>query len=145
VILADRYEKEVEFFTFGGSVDMIPNSSALIYLFESTAPILELTSLGKTVVNQLAYEAQEIIGRMEEQWEEQHSRGFPERLTEIEPCSLYIAILNTILLRYEGAQALEEVYHALHSTVENERERLIAHDLWSDEPRRVEELVWSAV
>jgi hypothetical protein len=79
VTLADRYEKEVEFFTFGGAVDVISNPIALVYLFTSAAPILELTAKANAVSDQLASEAEEIIGRVGEQWQEEYDEGFAER------------------------------------------------------------------
>jgi hypothetical protein len=141
VTLADRYEKEVEFFTFGGAVDVISNPTALVCLFTSAAPILELTAKANAVSDQLASEAEEIIGRVGEQWQEEYDEGFAERLIEVEPFSLYIAVLNTILLRYRATPALSETYPALHSALKKEREWLLARDLWPDEPSSVEELI----
>ena len=141
----DRYEKEVEFFTFGGFVRRIPDASALIYLFESGAPILEITPQEETIADQLTYEARVVLGRVEEQWEEQHDEEFPQRLTEIDPFSLYTAILSEILRRYRRVSTLDQAYHALHKALRNEKQRLSASGLWPDELATPEELILGTV
>jgi hypothetical protein len=144
VVLLDRYDKEVEFFTLGGSVRRVPDSSALIYLFESNAPILELTPREKTVSDQLAYEAEEVLGRIEEQWDEHRDGGFAERLTEIDPFALYVSILDAILLRYGRAESLHNAHRTLHTALEEEKQRLRAHELWPDQLPTPEDLVFGA-
>jgi hypothetical protein len=83
VSLYDRVEKQVEFFTFGGTVDVVSDSGALIYAFRSSAPILELTSPEETASDQLAYEAEGILAETEEQWEERYPSEQLVRCTPI--------------------------------------------------------------
>jgi hypothetical protein len=124
VVLTDRREKEVEFFNFGGTVERITTESALVYAFDSPAPILGLTAAGNTVSDQLAFETEGILGELEEQYEERYGRAFPKRLAEIDPVSLYVAIVNSILTRYEEAPRLEEAFHGLYDALREEKSRL---------------------
>jgi hypothetical protein len=145
VILHDRFEKEVEFFTFGGTIDVVSNPSALIYAFRSSAPILELVSPDGTVSDQLAYEAEGILARMEERWLEQYDEGFAARLTEIAPFSLYTAILNAIILRYQGEPALKTAFRTLYAALEQEKAHLSVHGLWPEHVPDVEDLLVPSV
>jgi hypothetical protein len=145
VILTDRYDKQVEFFTFGGSVDSFAGVHTLVYAFRSPAPILEFTSPEETVSDQLACEAEGILAELEERWEEQYDKGFAERLTEIEPTTLYVAILNTVLLRYQGAPALQEAFRTLYAALEKEKRHLSMHGLWPEHPTRVQDLLFESV
>jgi hypothetical protein len=144
VSLFDRAEREVEFFTFGATVEVVSNPSALFYAFHSPAPILELTSPGETIVDQLAYEAQGVLARMEERWDERYDSGFAERLTEIAPDSLYVAILDSILLRYQAAPALQRAFPVLYAALEKEKKHLVTVDLWPEHPPQMEDLVFES-
>ena len=140
--LYDRHDKEVEFFTFGGTVDSTLHPDGLFYMFSSPAPILELVPPKETVPDQLAYEAEGILGELEEAWQEQYGEGFAGRLTEVEPLTLYCAILNAILLRYQAAPALQEAYHTLYAALQKEKKHLIGQGLWPERPPQPEDLLF---
>ena len=145
VVLTDRRDKRVEFFTFGGTVEVTTYPSVLIYAFNSAAPILELTMPRETVSDHLAYEAEVILAELEERWDEHLETGFAERLAEIDPATLYASILNTILQRYRGAAALQQAYSAFYAAIEKEEAYLSARGLWSPEPLQAGDLVLEAV
>jgi hypothetical protein len=54
VILSDRLDKGVEFFAFGGSLEVIPAPDAQVYVLHSPAPILALVAEEETVADLLA-------------------------------------------------------------------------------------------
>jgi hypothetical protein len=141
VALTDRRDKRVVFFTFGGTVEVISDPSVLIYTFNSVAPILELTMPRETVSDHLAYEAEVILAELEERWDEHYDTGFAERLAEIDPATLYVAILNTILQRYRGALALEQAYSAFYAAIEKEKAYLSVGGLWPPQPLQAADLV----
>lgn len=141
VILYDRYDKQVEFFTFGSSLEVILEPDILVYGFESRAPILELTASEETISDQLAYEAEALMAELEERWEEEHGAGFEQRLTEIDPLSLYVPILNAILLRYSDAHALRRAYRRFYEALKRERDWLNTQDIWPKQPLRPEDLL----
>lgn len=139
--LKDRHGKEVEFFTFGGTVDHAKTESAVVYVFDSPAPILEFAAAEETVSDQFAYEAEGTLGELEEQYDERWGRGFDHRLAEIEPLSLYIAILDAILSRYEKAPCLEKAFHTLYDALSLEKRMLQAADAWPKSSPELQELV----
>jgi len=141
VVLTDRRDRRVEFFTFGGTVEVISDPSVLIYAFKSVAPILELVGPRETVSDHLAYEAEVILAELEERWDEQYDTGFAERLSEIDPATLYAATVNTVLQRYRGSAALQQAYSAFYAALEKEKGYLSARGLWPSQPLQAGDLV----
>ena len=63
VILEDRFDKRVEFFTFGGSLEAIAEGDDWFFLLKSPAPILELESRKNATVDLLASETEALWPR----------------------------------------------------------------------------------
>jgi hypothetical protein len=145
VVLTDRRDRRAEFFTFGGTVEVISDPNVLIYAFNSVAPILELVGPRETVSDHLAYESEVILAELEERWHEQHDTGFPERLAEIDPATLYAAILSTVVQRYRGSAALQQAYSAFYAALEKERQHLRARGLWPDPSLQAMDLLVQSV
>lgn len=140
LILRDRSDKSVEFFTFGGSLEVISGPDKTVYSLHSPAPILELTDRSETVPNQLAAETESLMGEIEVRWGS-NEEGFNRRLTEVAPLRFYLASLQSILLHYERAQALEQAYHEFYDALRQEREWLVAEGLWPTSPPVLEDLL----
>ena len=140
VILRDRHDKSVEFFTFGGSLEVTSGPGEFIYALRSPAPILELTAQQETAPDLLAFETESLIGEMEAKWG-RDEEGFHQRLAGLDPLQFYLASLQSILLHYERAQALEKTYHAFHERLLQEKAWLVAQDLWPTEPRTLDEML----
>jgi hypothetical protein len=68
VILSDRFDKRVEFYTFGGSLQVIFAQDAQVYALRSTAPVLELVAEEDTVPDQLAAETESLLSQLEVRW-----------------------------------------------------------------------------
>jgi hypothetical protein len=140
VILSDRFDKRVEFFTFGGSLEVIPAPDAQVYALRSPAPVLELVAEEETVADQLAAETESLLGQLEVQWgHDEH--GFNRRLAEIEPLQFYMGTLHSLLEQYEHSHPLEETYHELCGVLRQERAWLVGHGLWPEKPYMLEDLL----
>lgn len=129
VILRDRFDKSVEFFTFGGSLEVISRPGEIVYSLRSPAPILELTAQSETVPDQLASETELLIGELQVRWR-LDEEGFDRRLGEVDPLRFYLATLRSILLHYERAQPLGKVYHEFYDALLQEKAWFVAEGLW---------------
>jgi hypothetical protein len=139
VILRDRHDKSVEFFTFGGSLEVTSGPGEFVYVLRSPAPILELTA-HETIADLLADETESLMAEVEARWG-QNEEGFNRRLAEADPIRFYAAVMQTILLHYERAQALEKAYHAFHEELLREKAWLVAQGLWLTEPFAFKDLL----
>jgi hypothetical protein len=140
VTLEDRSGKEIQFFTFGGSLEMTSGSGEMVYSLQSPAPVLELVAPEETIPDQLAAETEELLGRIEVKWGEDEE-GFRRRLAEVDPLQFYIATLGSILHHYEQIHILEEAYHELVAALRQEREWLIEKHLWPAKSLALEDLL----
>jgi hypothetical protein len=140
VRLSDRFDKRVEFFTFGGSLELISAPDAHVYALHSPAPVLELAAEEETVVDQLAAEVESLLAGAETHWEHDE-HGFDRRMAEIEPLQFYMGTLHSLLGQYEHCHSLEEIYHELCAMLRQERTWLSGQGLWPEEPYTLEDLL----
>lgn len=140
VTLEDRLGKQVEFFTFGGSLEMTLGSGEMVYSLRSPAPVLDLTMPEETVADQLAFETEELLGRIGVKWGE-NERGFNQRLAEVHPFQFYVTALGSILRHYEQGHVLEEAHHKFVAMLRREREWLIEKSLWPAKSLALEDLL----
>jgi hypothetical protein len=140
VTLKERSGKQVEFYTYGGSLEMTSGSGEVVYSLRSPAPVLELTAHEETIPDQLAAETEELLARIEVGWGTDE-KGFSRRLAEIEPLQFYLAALASITNHYEQVHILEEAYHGFAGALRREREWLVERHLWPDEPLLLEDLL----
>lgn len=140
VILRDRSDKAVEFFTFGGSLEVTSGTDEMVYTLHSPAPILELTAHGETITDFLASETESLMAEVETKWG-RDEEGFNRRLAEIDPFQFYLASLQSILVHLEPVQALEKAYHAFYEGFLREKEWLVTKSLWPVEPSVLEDLL----
>lgn len=140
VILSDRFDKRVEFFIFGGSLEVISAPDAQVYALRSSAPVLELAAEEETAADQLAAEVESLLAEVEVQWgHDEH--GFNRRLAEMEPLQFYMSTLHSLLEQYEHSHPLEETYHELCGVLRQERAWLVGHGLWPEKPHMLEDLL----
>lgn len=142
VTLHDRFNKRVDFFTFGGSLEttMSPDSGEDVYALKSPAPILALTTPRGTVPDQLASETESLMGEIEAKWTFEEEE-FNRRLAQVDPLQFYIAALQSILLRYEHTPPLQETYRDLYNALEREKELLVEKNLWPSVATTLEDLL----
>jgi hypothetical protein len=137
--LSDRFEKHVDFFTFGGALTGCADPDEVIYTLESSAPMLELTSHQDDLPNQLTAEVEMMLGVFQADWGTDDD-GFAHRLAELDPFEFYIASLQSILMRYNQAHALRETYHPLYEILQEEKEWLIESGQWPPQVPTLEKL-----
>jgi hypothetical protein len=111
---------EGTFFTFGGQLTVEPRAHETIMMISSDAPLLELTPQLESVANLLAAEVEVLLGRVEmtQGWSDLE---LMEHLASAGPLRLYLAILQSLLTRYEEAAALGHLYRELVSLLQHEK------------------------
>jgi len=140
VILADRLDKQLEFFTFGGQLKVMTEGEDLLCAIGSPAPILELVEEEETVANWLAAESEAVWAEVRAAWGIQDEE-FERRLARADPLALYTATLHTILSRWERNPALQEAHQHLWDALSQEKHWLKTQGLWPDKPLTAEDLL----
>lgn len=139
VVLRDRSDKRVGFFVFGGSLEAVSIPGETVYSLRSLAPVLQITEGLQSIPDQLAFETEELIGEAQGKWG-LNDKGFARRLAQVDPFQLYLAVLNSILARYEQDHALQETFHRLHLALHSEKRWLMERGEWLATPPTMEEL-----
>jgi hypothetical protein len=128
VVLGDRVEKRVSFYTFGGTLesvrDALPRSGTL-YALSSPAPILPLKGGGKVEPEeQLASSSEALMARMRAY---QRCHGFdPDaQLAQLEPCNLYSGCIESLYQRYRRSRALMATFPDFYKLLQRERAWLL--------------------
>jgi hypothetical protein len=140
VVLTDRFDKRLEFYTFGGSLELIAVPDGQVYALQSPAPVLELVEEEETPANQLADETASLLAGAQARWG-RNELGFNRRLAEIAPLPLYLGILQSLLEQYEQCHPLEAVYHDLCGLLRREKAWFRSQGLWPHEPYLLERLL----
>ena len=69
VIVTDRHDKQLSFFTYGGSIECVVVPDESIYSLRSSAPVLPLRGrLGEDLAEQLAAETEALFARIRVGW-----------------------------------------------------------------------------
>jgi hypothetical protein len=140
ITLRDRVNERVDFFTFGGMLEVTTQPGEALYAFHSPAPILELEGFEETLADQLASEAELWLGEMEAQWR-LNEEGFNRRLAEVEPLQFYSAVLTSTLHKFEESEALQDTFPEFYEMLQQERDWMSRQEQWPDEPSPVEKLL----
>jgi len=143
IFISDRKGKKVDAFTFGGEVHIHSDAEATIVVFESPAPIFEVTPVNP-VVDLFIDEVEILLAMRRAEWLQTtpHLHAYEERLCRADPVDLYLACLLGVEERlarvYDGAS--EKLLH-LQSAIRAEMRWLKETGVWLGERRRVAEVV----
>ncbi|MBN1991289.1 MAG: hypothetical protein JW953_01185 [Anaerolineae bacterium] len=129
VVLYDRIDKRVHFFTFGGVLETISASDETIYFLYSPGPILEITGNLGSLPDQLAFEIEGLLGQCKARWAS-NDNGFACRLAQIDPGQFYLTSLQAVLMRYQQHQALRRRYFEFYTALLQEKEWLAQAGQW---------------
>ncbi len=139
--LSDRLDKRIDFFSFGGSLELLAEQKGLLLLLRSPAPILELTEQRQTASDHWAADTEALMSQVRARWE-RDDEGFDRRLAAVDPFQLYLASLNSLLVYWhEPGRAMEETHHRSYKLLLLEREELLSRGLWPADPPTIEGLL----
>lgn len=139
VSLRDRIDKRVKFFTFGGFLEATSIPGETVYSLRSPAPILDLYESPESVADQLAFETEAMIAEQKVRWGS-NERGFLRRLAQTPPLEFYLAVLHSILQRYELCSALHLSFQQLYDALLREKKWLGEMAQWPATPHDVSQL-----
>ena len=140
ITLHDRKEKRVDFFTFGGTLNVIFGSGEVVCSFRSPAPIIRVAAPPEDGPSRMAVEAEALIGEIHARWgveDEEYLR----RLAEVDPFQLYLAAVNSMLARFEAHPTLQEGDPELHLLLHAEKDWLTETGQWPEDPPTLESLL----
>ena len=140
VSLRDRIDKRVEFFTFGGFLEAVSIPGETVYSLRSLAPILDLNGSPESVADQLAFETEATIAEQAARWGS-NEHDFLRRLTQMDPFEFYLAMLHSILQRYEQHSALRRSFHHFYAALLKEKKWLIEVNQWSAMPYELDQVL----
>ncbi|MCB0212739.1 MAG: hypothetical protein KDJ52_25575 [Anaerolineae bacterium] len=123
VVLRDRFDKRVYFFTYGGRLDIYSDNGMAVCDLHSTAPIVTMSTDSQSVTEQLAVETEALLARIHATWGRDDS-GYYHRLAEIDPLALYGASIMYITENYEENSALRHCFHSFYEMLIQEHEWL---------------------
>lgn len=141
--IRDRTQKEVSFFTFGGTIEVVTAPDRTVYALTSPAPIVPLDLPIDAVSDQLALEADITLGRLTAQYGRDR-REFSHRLAEVDPFTFYVAVMADLLTQLQESQALRRDHAALYRGLQNERAYLQSTGQWPAVPPTPQELLREA-
>jgi hypothetical protein len=140
LVVSDRVDKRLGFFTFGAWLTVLPAPEATYFAFQSSAPVLELSSGARSTAGyQLAAETEALLARARVRWGRQDS-DFLQRLGQIDPLSFYIATVHSILSSYATA-AVYNGLRVLCSQLREERRWLQQTGRWPAQPQTLDQLL----
>lgn len=129
IILGDRVEKRVTFYTFGGRLEVVRNGlprAGTLYALSSPAPILALNTMHSVgPEDQLAAAAEALLARERARL---RCRGVdPDvQFARLTPEALYAGCIESLYAGYQRAPALVNAFPQLFQTLQRERATLLA-------------------
>lgn len=129
VVLYDRFNKQVNFYTFGGLWEAFTEPGQQIYLLRSSAPILELRLSLDHPADQLAAEVELMLAVFRARWQLDRAQ-LTRHLSRWDPFLFYRASLVSILFRYERAPALRRCFYPFYRLLCHEKDWLKELGQW---------------
>lgn len=121
--IVDRKGKKEEAFTFGGTLKIESEESITICRMTSTAPIMEMNRVDPLLMKFIE-EIEILLAERSAALLEKH-RVYEQHLAEVDPFKMYLACLQTLIMKYESSRHLEEIGVEVFSNfLHQERRRL---------------------
>ena len=146
VVIGDHLGKRVEFFTFGGTLDVVEGEEergeVVVCVVRSPVPLLRMTELPEeeAVAGRLGAEIEALMGELRARWgtdDEEYCR----RLTQSDPFDFYVSSLHSLLERYDDHPVLQQEDPALYNLLLDEKQWLERKGRWPKGPVTLEGLL----
>jgi len=119
IILKDRREKAIAFYTFGGSIRSIVRPGENIFIIQSEAPILDLSSEKDILAAELADEAEIVLAKMRARLAGQ-AQEFHRRMCALSPEQRYFGTIRSILAQLGSERQLRQERESLRWLLQRE-------------------------
>jgi hypothetical protein len=140
ITLTDRIRKRVDFFSFGGSLEVSADEDETVYSLRSPAPVLWLTEHNESVADRLAAETSALLARIEAQWIDDEG-SFSRLLAEADPIHIYSGTICSIVQGLDQYGSIRETSHGLYAILQDEELWLKSLGLWPQIPCLLEDLL----
>lgn len=117
VHLMDRLGKQVVFYSFGGALRCRQEAEKIVFVLQSSAPILELGEDEADFQNLLAAECEAELAKIHADWARDDA-GFAQRLVQTESRQLFQALVGAIHRAEKENPAIFQEYPAFGSTLQ---------------------------
>ena len=121
-------EREVTFYSFGGSIESEVLAEETIYSLRSTAPVLELVTARETSADLLADEAEILIAETMAQ-QRLSTDEMQHRLVKAGPEAVYLAVLQSLVGEDEES-AVAQLHPDLFKVLQNEQKWYKRNQRW---------------
>lgn len=135
----DHNEKEVSWFTFGGTLKLEYHASYTLARLTSPAPILEMASDDERVAL-LAQEAEDLLAQRKAAHLADRLERLAQRLAQADPWVLYCAMLRALETKF-ARLAEEPVEERFLAFLHRQRQQLQAEERWPHPLPALEDLL----
>lgn len=140
VVLRDRADRRVDFFVFGGRLEATSAPDETVYSLHSPAPILKVKEDLESLQDQLAFETEALLARVEAKWGSD-DEGFAHWLGQVDSLRFYLATVHWLLKHFEENRARREAAPELYQALRNEKIWLTSEGQWTATPSELESLL----
>ena len=119
--IADRVNKRIGFFTFGGEIDAARVEGLTIFTIRSPAPIVSLPDRfsDEMTDQQLASGTEALWARLRVRWGV-NDAAFMRRMASIHPLELYAATLESLHITYQDSVILRQTFPEFYGMLRRE-------------------------
>jgi hypothetical protein len=130
VIVIDRFDKHIEFFTFGATVEEIRGLHDVVFALTSDAPVLMLTGEDDNIGDQIAYEAEGLLARRQALQVRHVSPILPASAHGHSATMLYQISLEETIKRFERIPMMKMAGRGVYAELQRERQWLMNSGNW---------------
>ncbi len=110
IVLTDRVGKQVAAFCFGGELHIIHQPPETICVFQSAAPILDMTVYHSTDAL-LAKEVEILLAQRRAAWNPQQPHRFDQHIAQVDPAVLFAACLEALVAKFATFPHVSDPVH----------------------------------
>lgn len=118
--IADRLNKRIGFFTFGGEIDAARAEGVTVFAIRSPAPIVSLSNgFSDEMADQLASGTEALWARLRVRWGV-NDAAFMRQMASIHPLELYAATLESLRITYQDSVILRQTFPEFYGVLRRE-------------------------
>jgi len=140
IVIRSPKEREVTFYTFGGSIESKALPGETVYSFRSVVPVLELLPEQETIADLLADKSEVLLARIKAQ-QQLSSQELWDRLVKAGPEAVYLAVLQSLLLEDEATAVPDHLHNDFNHMLTREQNWYQKTGRWPLMPRDLATLI----
>ncbi len=141
IFITDRKHKEVEAFTFGGTLQIVSSPALTTCYIESDVPVFQLDGSGTESEGEMLAVEAEVLLAARRAARLADLREYDLHLSALSPLALYCACLATLEPKFSHLHSHDEAHHHLLNFIRAEQKRLEDEGRWPVDEVRVESVL----